>query len=234
MEIEYLPILEQRDNKIVTIGKIDRIKAHTDPPVLHATSIIVAVLPDGKIILTDKTEKQIRKGRNVKKNSHIYDTFGGHMTYESIPKEEYKIGLSIDTYKKCAYRELSEELLRLNDDGEKIKFKPKIDRFEFIGLYGIENDHNKEISGVFVYFLEDYGPFTSEDSLMTNEGEIIIPQPICKVNWEELNEMYTKGNGRNIFISDAIGRVLEKDSGRILIKCIQDKLKEIKVSSKVK
>lgn len=53
MVIEYLPILEQKDNKILTIGKIDRTKAHTNPPVLHATSIIVAVLPDGKIILTD-------------------------------------------------------------------------------------------------------------------------------------------------------------------------------------
>ena len=62
MVIEYLPILEQKDNKILTIGKIDRTKAHTNPPVLHATSIIVAVLPDGKIILTDKTEKQIKKG----------------------------------------------------------------------------------------------------------------------------------------------------------------------------
>ena len=61
MVIEYLPILEQKDNKILTIGKIDRTKAHTNPPVLHATSIIVAVLPDGKIILTDKTEKQIKK-----------------------------------------------------------------------------------------------------------------------------------------------------------------------------
>ena len=44
MVIEYLPILEQKDNKILTIGKIDRTKAHTNPPVLHATSIIVAVL----------------------------------------------------------------------------------------------------------------------------------------------------------------------------------------------
>lgn len=61
MVIEYLPILEQKDNKILTIGKIDRTKAHTNPPLLHATSIIVAVLPDGKIILTDKTEKQIKK-----------------------------------------------------------------------------------------------------------------------------------------------------------------------------
>lgn len=104
MVIEYLPILEQKDNKILTIGKIDRTKAHTNPPVLHATSIIVAVLPDGKIILTDKTEKQIKKGRNVKKNSHIYDTFGGHMTYESVPKDEFDTGLSIDTYRKCAYK----------------------------------------------------------------------------------------------------------------------------------
>lgn len=220
MVIEYLPILEQKDNKILTIGKIDRTKAHTNPPVLHATSIIVAVLPDGKIILTDKTEKQIKKGRNVKKNSHIYDTFGGHMTYESVPKDEFDTGLSIDTYIKCAYKELSEELLRLDKDGKRKKFIPKIERFKFVGLYGIENDHNKEISGVFAYFLEDYGPYASEDTLITNGEEENIIQPICVVDWEKLNAMYTKGKERNIFISDGIGRVLEKDNGEILKKYI--------------
>lgn len=225
MVIEYLPILEQKDNKILTIGKIYRTKAHTNPPVLHATSIIVAVLPDGKIILTDKTEKQIKKGRNVKKNSHIYDTFGGHMTYESVPKDEFDTGLSIDTYIKCAYKELSEELLRLDKDGKRKKFIPKIERFKFVGLYGIENDHNKEISGVFAYFLEDYGPYASEDTLITNGEEENIIQPICVVDWEKLNAMYTKGKERNIFISDGIGRVLEKDNGEILKKSIYDNLK---------
>lgn len=225
MVIEYLPILEQKDNKILTIGKIDRTKAHTNPPILHATSIIVAVLPDGKIILTDKTEKQIKKGRNVKKNSHIYDTFGGHMTYESVPKDEFDTGLSIDTYRKCAYKELSEELLRLDKDGKRKKFIPKIESFKFVGLYGIENDHNKEISGVFAYFLEDYGPYASEDTLITNGEEENIIQPICVVDWEKLNAMYTKGKEGNIFISDGIGRVLEKDNGEILKKCIYDNLK---------
>ena len=71
MVIEYLPILEQKDNKILTIGKIDRTKAHTNPPVLHATSIIVAVLPDGKIILTDKTEKQISFRVRCSKGTYI-------------------------------------------------------------------------------------------------------------------------------------------------------------------
>ena len=37
--------------------------------------------------------------------------------------------------------------------------------------------------------------------------------------------MYTKGKEGNIFISDGIGRVLEKDNGEILKKCIYDNLK---------
>lgn len=48
---------------------------------------------------------------------------------------------------------------------------------------------------------------------------------ICVVDWEKLNAMYTKGKERNIFISDGIGRVLEKDNGEILKKCIYDNLK---------
>ena len=27
------------------------------------------------------------------------------MTYESVPKDEFDTGLSIDTYRKCAYKE---------------------------------------------------------------------------------------------------------------------------------
>ena len=41
------------------------------------------------------------------------------MTYESVPKDEFDTGLSIDTYRKCAYKELSEELLRLDKDGKR-------------------------------------------------------------------------------------------------------------------
>lgn len=147
------------------------------------------------------------------------------MTYESVPKDEFDTGLSIDTYIKCAYKELSEELLRLDKDGKRKKFIPKIESFKFVGLYGIENDHNKEISGVFAYFLEDYGPYASEDTLITNGEEENIIQPICVVDWEKLNAMYTKGKEGNIFISDGIGRVLEKDNGEILKKCIYDNLK---------
>ena len=99
MVIEYLPILEQKDNKILTIGKIDRTKAHTNPPVLHATSIIVAVLPDGKIILTDKTEKQIKN--EISTIRLIYPQWQGGDVSSLLPdfsEEESSTGYYIGAY----------------------------------------------------------------------------------------------------------------------------------------
>ncbi len=38
--------------------------------------------------------------------------------------------IKLDTYRKCAYKELSEELLRLDKDGKRKSFIPKIERFK--------------------------------------------------------------------------------------------------------
>ena len=58
---EYLPILKREENGIRVIGKRERELCHGKNPVFHGTAVIAAVLPDGRLLLADKTEKQQKK-----------------------------------------------------------------------------------------------------------------------------------------------------------------------------
>lgn len=226
MQSEYLPILEEHDGKLLVRGKTERRQAHTFPPVAHATAVIVAMLPDGRIILADKTEKQRKKGRIIPSGRHVYDILGGHMTYEGIPKAEYTEGLSADTFFKCAFRELSEELLRLDADGSTQPFIPDRNRFLPIGLYTLKNDHNREYSWAFLYLLPDFGPYTSEDTLITSSGEETIRQPVRTFTPEELTFYYKNGHQNDVIISDGIGRILSKNHGKELYNLMKENLKQ--------
>lgn len=221
MVCEYLPVLEIRDEKILVKGRIDRIRAHCAPPALHATSVIAAVLPDGRLLLADKTQKQRKKGRLVPDGGHVYDCFGGHMTYQSIPEEELREGLRMETFLECAYRELSEELLRVTSDGSRIPFTPDKKCLIPIGRYSIENGHNREYSWGFLYVLPDFGPYTSEDTLLKETSFETIFQPVIAVTWEELCESYLDNGSGGIIISDGIGRMLAQNNGAELYECIK-------------
>lgn len=211
MECEYLPILTLRDGELIVTGKNPRPLAHGSSPTFHATAIIAAVLPDGRFLLSDKTEKQIKKGHRILPGHHIFDCFGGHMNYDDIPAQELSAGLSAATFLKCATRELSEELLM--SDGS--PFSPNPDRFIPVGMYTLENDHNREYSWVFLYRLESFGPYASEDTLVTDGREETICQPILTATFEEILAMY--GNKK---LSDALGRVLSADGGKHLLTCL--------------
>ena len=60
---EYLPVIEKKFHRLLVKEKIERRNAHGTSPVYHATAIIIAVLPDGKILLADKTEKEFEIGQ---------------------------------------------------------------------------------------------------------------------------------------------------------------------------
>ena len=62
MEEEILPVLEKSGTIIRVTGKIRRSLAHGSCPVMHATAVIAAILPDGRILFADKTKKQQAKG----------------------------------------------------------------------------------------------------------------------------------------------------------------------------
>ena len=222
MKQEYLPILEERQGKLLITGEIERLQAHSNPPVPHATALIVAVLPDGRIILADKADKQRRKGKKLPAGRKVLDCFGGHMRYDSIPVQEYTQGLSMETFRKCAVRELSEELVRLDENGHRQSFIPEKELLAPIGMYTLKNDHNWEYTWAFVYFLQDYGPYTSEDTLMKADGEEIIKQDVYAVTWEELLDIYDNGANGEKVIWDGIGRILGKDKGEMLYKCIKN------------
>ncbi len=219
--MEYLPILKEKNGKIIVAGQIERLKAHRKPPVCHATAIIAAILPDGRILLADKTEKQRKKGKAIPDYVHIYDCFGGHMRYDSIPEQEHREGLSVETFRECAYRELSEELLRVDIDGSSRPFVPVRESPTPVGFYSMENDHNREYSWAFLYVLPDFGPYTSEDTLTKPDGEESISQPVRAVSLDELLKLYQKGESCREMISDGIGRVLKRDNGKELRQCIE-------------
>ena len=163
MACEYLPVLEIRDEKLLVKGKIDRIRAHCAPPVPHATSVIAAVLPDGRLLLADKTQKQKKRGRLVPDKQCL------------IP----------------------------------------------IGRYSVENGHNREYSWRFLYRLPDFGPYTSEDTLLIDASLETICQPVIAVTWEELCESYRNNGSGGIIISDGIGRMLDQNGGAELYECIK-------------
>lgn len=224
--MEYLPILKKINGKILVLGQIERLKAHKKPPVCHATAIIIAVLPDGQILLVDKTEKQRKKGKVLPEHVHIYDCFGGHMRYDSIPKEEHRKGLSVETFRMCAYRELSEELQRINPDGSRSQFVPMWDSLIPVGFYSMKNDHNWEYSWAFLYVLPDFGSYTSQDTLTRLDGEENISLPVQAMSIEKLLRLYQEGGTCGDMISDGIGRVLKRDNGKELCKCIESALNE--------
>lgn len=212
---EYLPVIEKKNQRLLVKGKIKRRDAHGHSPVYHATAIIIVVLPDGKILLTDKTEKQRAKGNNIPLLDHIYDTFGGHMVYDKIPEKEFSTGISLDTFRKCACRELYEELLVVKD-GIQEGIKIREEDLETVGFYEMVNDHNKEYSWVFLYKALQNLKYVSEDTLETTKGMITIQQPLRAFFYEEIQDIFQNGTNRN-YLSDGLGRVLKKD----------DRLKEI-------
>lgn len=205
---EYLPVIEKKFHRLLVKGKIERRNAHGVSPVYHATAIIVVVLPDGKILLADKTEKQRAKGQNIPLQNHIYDTFGGHMTYERIPEKEYNTGISLDTFKKCACRELYEELL-VEQNGKRKGVRVQEEDLETIGFYEMVNDHNKEYSWVFLHRLT-YKKYVSEDTLETQNGWMTIQQPVRAFSYKEIQDIFQNNTDGN-YLSDGLGRVLRKD-----------------------
>lgn len=213
---EVLPVLEMRKGKLIVVGKRERQDAHGKQPSWHGTAIIIAALPEGKILLADKSQKQRRKGRSFPEGSHIYDCFGGHMRYEDIPEAERRDGVSMDTFRESALREFSEELFLLDEEGNHVSLNPVLEHFIPVGLYEMENDHNREYSWVFLYRLAQYGNYASEDTLETEEGEIVLSQPVKYVTWKELLELYQGADKDKAQLSDAIGRVLRQDKGKVL------------------
>ena len=206
---EYLPVIEKKFHRLLVKGKIERRNAHGTSPVYHATAIIIAVLPDGKILLSDKTEKQRAKGQNIPLQNHIYDTFGGHMTYERIPEKELETGISLDTFKKCACRELYEELL-VEEDGKRYGIRVRDENLETVGFYEMVNDHNKEYSWVFLHRLMYKKKYVSEDTLETQNGWKKIQQPVRAFSYKEIQDIFQNNTDGN-FLSDGLGRVLRKD-----------------------
>lgn len=212
MKQENLPVLTYEKGTIKVVGRTSRLSAHGPHPTFHATSVIAAVLPDGRLMLTDKTQKQREKGRAVPQGTRIFDIFGGHMRYEDIPPKDIEAGLHMETYRVCAARELSEELLRLSSDGSRIRLEVETDRLLPVGLYTLENDHNREYSWLFLYPLPDFGPYISEDTLETETKKKTIAQPIHVMNWEEVWTLYCGQS--DAVLSDALGRVLAADGGQ--------------------
>lgn len=206
---EYLPVIEKKFHRLLVKGKIERRNAHGTSPVYHATAIIIAVLPDGKILLADKTEKQRAKGQNIPLQNHICDTFGGHMTYERIPEKELETGISLDTFKKCACRELHEELL-VEEDGKRYGIRVQDENLETVGFYEMVNDHNKEYSWVFLHQLMYKKKYVSEDTLETQNGWMTIQQPVRAFSYKEIQDIF-QNNADGNFLSDGLGRVLRKD-----------------------
>lgn len=143
------------------------------------------------------------------------------MRYDSIPEQEHREGLSVETFRECAYRELSEELLRVDIDGSSRPFVPVREALTPVGFYSMENDHNREYSWAFLYVLPDFGPYTSEDTLTKPDGEESISQPVRAVSLDELLKLYQKGESCREMISDGIGRVLKRDNGKELRQCIE-------------
>lgn len=227
MTQEYLPILERRGDKLKVTGKMERSLCHGKNPSFHGTAIIAAVLPDGRILLADKTEKQQKKRRQAGKEPlpeglHIYDIFGGHMQYEDIPECEKEGFVSQETYRRCALRELSEELLVFREDGSYAAFRPGPGQLVPLGFYEMSNDHNREYTWAFVCFLDSMGPFISQDTLQNGSREEEIRQPLHAVDWEELLSIFDN-NFENRQVSDAIGRILKTDRGVKLHKSISRK-----------
>ena len=215
MSREFLPVLESDGNLLKVKGKIERSKAHGKTPVFHATAIIAAILPDGRMLLADKTEKQNRKYLSQNKPAlppgcRIYDCFGGHMRYEDIPENELASGVSMETFKSCAMREFSEELL-IKDENNNLKpFTPKESKMIPLGMYEMANDHNCEYSWVFVYKLESFGPYFSEDSFTVGSKDEIISQPVIYADSKKLMDIYLSHDPLSR-LSDAAGRVIAKD-----------------------
>ncbi len=224
MASEYLPVLERIGKQIKVIGKRERSLCHGPNPVFHATAVIAAVLPDGRLLLADKTEKQRRKRLQsgqppLPEGTRIYDIFGGHMRYEDIPGREKEGFLSQDTYRKCAQRELSEELLLQKKDGSCIGFRPEPERFLPLGFYELSNDHNREYSWAFVYFLQDAGPYASQDTFWDSGLEEEIFQPVVPVSWDRLLNLF-HGNSEKERVSDGVGRILSQGEAGKLHKLI--------------
>lgn len=221
---EYLPVLVERDGKLLVAGKTERKTAHSVPPVCHATAIIVPVFPDGRLLMEDRAERHRREGRFVPEDGHVFNCFGGHMQYADIPEEEHRTGVSMETFRKCAYRELSEELVRVTADGRRETFSPVMDRLVPVGLYSMKGEANWEYSWLFLYRLEDFGPYGSQDTVMTEHGEENVVQSACVMTWEALLEQFTNREKLDtVSFSDGIARVLLRNSGEELhcaINCI--------------
>lgn len=207
---EYLPVIEKCNHTLLVTDKIKRKDAHGHSPVYHATAIIIVILPDGKILLADKTEKQRAKGQNIPLQNHIYDTFGGHMTYENIPKTELHTGISLDTFRKCACRELHEELL-IEENGVRSGISVSEDELYPVGFYEMVNDHNREYSWVFFYRPLQNLNYLSEDTVDIQGKILTIPQPVRAFSYEEIQTIFQNHLSQTT-LSDGLGRVLSVDN----------------------
>lgn len=211
---EYLPVVRECNRRFLVDGKIERKVAHSIPSVPHATVLIIPVFPDGKLLIEDRAEKHRMEGKFVPENGHVYNCFGGHMQYDDIPKNEYKEGIRVETFQKCAYRELSEELVCVSEQGYRLPFVPIMNRFIPISQYSVKSDTNKEYSWLFLYLLEDYGPYGAQDTVMTEQGEKLVYQSARVMTWEKLWSLYkNKEILDEISFSDGIERILERNEG---------------------
>ncbi len=141
------------------------------------------------------------------------------MQYEHIPEPERTSFVSLATYQACALRELSEELLRKTQDGHFSRFRPDTERIKALGFFELSNDHNREYSWAFVYFLPDMGPYASQDTFLHDGAEEIIDLPVQAFTWKELLQIF-HGNSGEKRLSDGIGRILLHEEGDKLHKII--------------
>ena len=220
-----IPVLKMNGGKISVLGKMPRTLAHGPDPVLHATAVIAAVLPDGRILFADKTEKMRLKGRlsqlyedgTVKNSLSVIDIFGGHMDFSDLTEKDISEGLSEETYRKCAARELSEELLIPDKKGILRPLPVDMDRLVLIGMYEMENDHNREISAAYLYPLEEDASYASVDTVMTSERELAIRQPVVRLSADDAIRIYEQKGQHRMFFDDAFGRIIQDDHGEKLL-----------------
>lgn len=103
----------------------------------------------------------------------------------------------------------------------RIPFVPDKNCLIPIGHYSIENGHNREYSWGFLYLLPDFGPYTSEDTLLKEASFETICQPVIALTWDELCGFYQNNGSGGIIISDGIGRMLDQNGGAELFECIK-------------
>ena len=217
---EILPVLEEQNGIIKVTGRAKRSEAHGSSPLLHATAVIAAALPDGTLLFADKTKKQAAKNSlpaGYRSGVRIVDIFGGHLPYKDLTEEDIMHGLTEQTFRKCAIRELSEELLLPDAGGVCRPYPVDENRLHLIGFYRMENDHNRELSAAYLYLLPRRENYISEDTLIQNGQDLNIPQPVIYLSPEQAIREYFSSAPCTLYFDDAIGRILEPDHGEKLL-----------------